>query len=87
MGRECPCRGVINSTGRWYCREHWLASQGVVTEGHGNYPVKSPRSQVMHQWDGWYETWLARRDRKRMPMPVMEREPGCDDEPMLADQA
>lgn len=70
-GSECVCRGVINTTGRWYCREHWHRAQKMTPEGVGNYAVVSGRSAVMRQWDGWYEKWLERRAR----MPLADYEP------------
>lgn len=80
FGRSCPERGIIN-TGRWLCREHWERSRNLEPAGTGNYPVESQRSLEMHRWDGWYEDWLIRRDRKRqLPNPLPEREPGSDDD-------
>ena len=76
-GADCPCRGIINSTGQWYCREHWERLQGLAPGGNGNYvPEPSGRSLAMKQWDGWFDKWKARRDRKA----ITTQEVGPEDE-------
>lgn len=79
FGRPCVCRGIINTTGQWYCREHWERLRGGKPTGTGNYTVPYVRSKHAEQWDAWYPQWLARRDRRRLPNPIV-REPGMDDE-------
>ena len=79
LGRPCPCRGIINTTGQWYCREHWERLNGGKPAGTGNYTVPYVRSKHAAQWDAWYPQWLARRDRRRLPNPIV-REPGMDDD-------
>ena len=83
-GSRCPCRGILSNTtngeGSWYCREHWERLQGVEAPGRGNYPTASGRSALMRKWDGLHEQWLARRDRRTLPVPPsIEREIECNE--------
>lgn len=79
-GRACPSRGIVNTDGRWMCREHWESMQCLKPAGRGNYPVRSGRSAWMDRWKGSQERWIARRDRKLPKPAVLDREPGCDDD-------
>ena len=78
-GSRCPCRGILTSStngeGSWYCREHWERLQGAEPAGRGNYPTVSGRSALMRKWDGFQ----GRKAQLPKP-PILEREPGSDDD-------
>ena len=76
-GRPCACRGILNTTGSWYCREHWDKANGLKPLGRGNYLLPYVRSKHAAQWDAWYPQWLERRNRRSLPNPIA-REPGDD---------
>ena len=82
-GVSCQHRGVARIDGRWLCREHWDCKDKIAPRGTGNYATEPVRSQVMKAWDGWYEGWKSRRDKKPMPSPM--REPGDDFEDLVPD--
>lgn len=77
-GHLCQHAGIINTTGSWYCREHWMRLSGLKPEGRGNYYEAPRQSSRAAKWNAWNDARLSKR--VKAPKLPISREPGCDDD-------